>query len=112
MKITPIAKAQAEKHHWIVKWLRFCGYCIIIASGIIGSDYFGRAIKLLIVRYFVASADFADWFGKLLGALLGMVAGLFLSLSTWGLSLVIDDLHALRIYASGFVTEEEPKVDK
>ena len=107
MKITPVSKSQAEKRHWVVKWLRFCGYCIIIAAGIIGSDYIGGGIRIWIIKYFYINAELADWLGKLLGALLGMVAGLFMGLSTWGLALVIDDLHALRIYASGYITEEK-----
>lgn len=42
-----------------------------------------------------------------LGGLLGFCAGLLVGLPFWGLALIADDLHALRIYASGMVVLED-----
>ena len=107
MKIYPIQGAVADRKHWIVRWLRYTGYMEVIAAIIVGMMF---AYNLLAPLLFTLFGDraIATGVALLLGGLGSFLAGLAITLPVWALSMVIDDLHALRLYHQGFsVTDQQ-----
>lgn len=101
MKVYPIQGAAADQKHWIVRSLRFTGYLELIAAVVVGMFY---AYSLLTPQLFeMTGSDIAAKFGALLiGGLGSLAVGLAITMPIWALSMVLDDLHALRVYHQGF----------
>jgi len=114
MNIFPMNRNDADRRHWVVRWLRYNGY-FICAGALIAGGYYGYIYsKLFSYGAPDAMQVILPILGVLLGCLLGFVGGLAVSLPFWGMSMIIDDLHALRIYASGYVAvgdREKPFVE-
>ena len=103
MNLLPMNKAEAEKKHWIVRWLRYTGFIEVSAAVIIGLFYSFNLLTPLILQIVDIDPTLAAIIAMMLGGFVSFVAGLGITLPVWGLALVIDDLHALRIYAGGYV---------
>lgn len=106
MNIFPLHAEEARKRHWVVRTLRYFGYLDAIAGIIVGIVY-GNAMGPLLLAQLGVPFDTAHIIALPLGGLLGFCAGLLVGLPFWGLALIADDLHALRIYASGMVVLED-----
>lgn len=103
MNIFPMNREDADRHHWVVRCLRYYGYLIttfcLIAGYAVGSE---NVAQLLIM---------ATGWPKLLAVALstlvcgavGLCVGLLVSLPMWTVSMALDDLHAMRQYMQGFV---------
>lgn len=104
MNILPIYAYQAEKKHWVVRFLRNAGYFICFLSSVGGLflslSLFGPPLSDRGAA--VISVIFA-----VLGALIGFLVGLLIGLPFWGLAMLLDDVHALRIYASGYFADDD-----
>lgn len=107
MNILPMYRIDADRHHWVVKCLRLYGYIIcaifIIAGFAAGSVFFS---------YMAMSAfNISKWVAvplmTFLGGVIGFIAGALFTIPIWGISMLIDDIHALRLYAAGYVTVNE-----
>lgn len=103
MNIFPLHKDTADKKHWIVRWLRYTGYLEVIAAVIVGLIYSYNMLTPILYMALRIDATLCAIIALILGGFVSFVAGLAVSLPAWALSLVIDDLHALRIYHQGFV---------
>ena len=106
MNIYPMQGADADKKHWVVKWLRYTGYLEIIAAVLVGIFY---AYSLLTPLLYMATGidpTICAVITVVGGGFISFVAGLAISLPVWALSMVIDDLHALRLYHQGFAVTE------
>lgn len=105
MKILPIFKKEADKKHWVVRWLRYYGFFICIAA-IIAGVYYGNFYGAML--FGGEQNETMAWIygvlSLLIGGFLGFVAGLTISLPCWAISMAIDDMHAMRQYMQGFVT--------
>ena len=103
MTIVPIHHDEAQVRHWVVRWLRNIGYAICGLSALYGAFF---AVNSSAVISMSMSVDSLAWLFHLilllLGGLIGFVVGLAISLPWWGIALVIDDLHAIRLYAAGY----------
>lgn len=109
MNIFPLHAEEARKRHWVVRTLRYFGYLDAFA-GIVAGLLYGGAMGTPLLLQLGLSFDAARLIAYPLGGLLGFCAGLLAGLPLWGLALVADDLHALRIYASGLVIiDDRPK---
>lgn len=106
MHIKPIYRETANKKHWVVRWLRGIGVFICILGAVFGIIAGSQYARALLNRY---SYDAEVALTYALGGIIGLLAGLAVSLPYWALSLLLDDIHALRIYASGYVTDGEDK---
>ena len=103
MNIFPIHRETAQKRHWVVRWLRYTGYLEVIAAVIVGLIYSYNLLTPILYMALRIDATLCAIIALILGGFVSFVAGLAVSLPAWALSLVIDDLHALRIYHHGFV---------
>lgn len=103
MNIFPMNREGADRRHWVVRCLRFYGYLIatfgLIAGFFVGSETVAQQLlqgtdwpRLLVVAL-----------STLVCGLIGLALGLFASLPAWAISLVLDDMHAMRQYMQGFV---------
>ena len=113
MNIFPVRRADSEKRHWVVRWLRYNGYIICIAATISGA-VLAYNYGAMLFAFMGSSADeILSWVFAivtlLLGGLVGFVAGLGISLPFWGLALMIDDLHAIRIHSGGYAATDGQK---
>ena len=110
MKILPINVGEAERKHWVVKWLHNAGYYICILTGIAGVVVASR-----LSSHIVASMSDQTLMGvvriacSVVGAIVGVYIGFLVGLPLWGMALLLDDIHALRVYVSGFVMVENEK---
>lgn len=108
MKIYPIKLVEADKKHWVVRWLRYDGYLICAAAVFFGIYYAYNLLTPYLVLSLGSDPTLTAILSMLAGAFVGFVAGLGISLPCWAISMAIDDLHALRLYASG-LNAYEPK---
>lgn len=102
MNIIPIHADAANRRHWVVRTLRYFGFLLVILGTIGGTVYARALLTFPVAQALNLSLETAQLITIVLGALLSFSASLLVTLPYWGLALVIDDLHALRIYASGF----------
>ena len=107
MKILPLNSYKADAPNWIVRWLKYTGYLICTGTTITGISV---AYNYCTNRYL--SETYLFLMLCILGALVGVVAGLAISLPLWGMAMLLDDIHALRIYASGYFTAREKDEDE
>ena len=106
MTIYPIQGANADRRHWVVKWLRITGYLEVIAAVGFGVFYSFSMLTPMVSMMTGLDPSVALVISLVLGGLLSFALGLAVSLPVWALSMVIDDLHALRIYHQGFAVTE------
>ena len=111
MNIFPIYRDNAQKRHWIVRWLRYTGFMEVASAVIVGLIYSNNIGAPLVSEILDVSWETGRFIAVLLGGFLSFVAGLAISLPTWALSLVIDDLHALRVYGQGYVVMDGKRDD-
>lgn len=109
MNIYPINRAEAQNRHWVVRWLRYIGYLICISTTIAGIVFALKYASLILPPVPDGTAPLVALLVAILGGLLGLTAGLGVSLPYWAVSLALDDLHALRIYAGGYVTVNDER---
>ena len=102
--IYPIHAEDAARRHWIVRWLRYTGYFEVIAVVVAGIAYANLYFTPVLWELLRIDHGLCPLIAVLLGALVSFVAGLAVTLPVWGLALVFDDLHALRVYASGYAS--------
>ena len=106
MNIMPMNRPEADRKHWVVRWLRYTGFIIVALSTVAGIYYANVYAALLM---YSASISLPQWavsmIAVVVGGLLGFAGGLALSLPWWGVSMVIDDVHAMRQYMQGFVAK-------
>lgn len=106
MHLVPIREDQANRRHWVVKALRFVGYIQVIVDMIIGFAVGSTFIASVLREQFYFSRDGASLFGSVIGIALGFCMGMWLTLTVWGLALVIDDIHAIRMNTAGYYTSD------
>ena len=106
MTIYPIQGANADKKHWVVKWLRYTGYLEVIAAVIAGVFYSFSMLAPLLYMATGLDPSICAVIAVVGGGFVSFVAGLAISLPAWALSMVIDDLHALRLYHQGFAVTD------
>jgi len=107
MRIYPVNGIDANRRHWVVRMLRYFGYIWAVIGTIGGALYGYRMGALFVVAYLNTSFEIGAVVGVALGALVGFVGGLVIGLPFWAMSMIVDDLHALRIYASGYMTTDD-----
>lgn len=106
MRIYPINSIDANRRHWVVRMLRYFGY-IWAAVGTIGGALYGYRLGALFVAASLNTTfEIGAVVGAALGALVGFTGGLVIGLPFWAMSMIVDDLHALRIYAGGYMTTD------
>lgn len=110
MNILPM-NAHADKKHWVVRWLRYTGYMEVIAAVVVGLFYSYTMLARLIAFTFGLDITPSTIIALLLGGFVSFVVGLGISLPAWALAMMIDDLHALRLYNSGYVVMDETRKD-
>jgi hypothetical protein len=108
MNIMPLHADAALRKNWVTRILRIIALFINVSSILAGIGfgyyYAGEAVKAQGNILAIAVSIIA-------GSALGFIAGIIVSLIFWGLAMAIDDLHALRIYASGYYAIGESKKD-
>lgn len=105
----PIRTIEAEKSHWIVKWLRVLGYIILIGSMVSGITAAYFYLTPIIMQYLKIEPTYCGMIAIAIGAAGSCLVGISIGLPIWGIALAIDDLHALRIYTSGYAVTGRKK---
>ena len=109
MNIFPIQIDTAKKRHWVVRWLRFYAFFEVIVAVLAGMFYAYNLLTPMAIQLTGMDPTVCAAIVLALGGLVSFALGLALSLPAWALSLVIDDLHALRLYHQGFVVLDESR---
>lgn len=109
MTVYPIKVAAADRKHWVVRWLRYTGYAEIIASVAVGLIYAYSLLTPLLFELF-RDRTTAIALALLTGGVGSLVLGFAITLPVWALSMVIDDLHAMRQYMQGFAISDRREV--
>lgn len=107
MNIFPIHSDQANRRHWVVRLLRCFGYIIVGAAVLFGLLRGRVLLSLLIEQTTGLDMELSAALGTVLGVLGGFLGGMLVSLPLWTMALIADDLHALRVYATGYAAVGE-----
>lgn len=107
MNIFPLHKDTADKKHWVVRWLRYTGYLEVIAAVIVGLIYTYNLLTPILYMALRIDATLCAIIALVLGGFVSFVAGLAISLPAWAMSMMIDDLHAMRQYMQGYVVMDD-----
>ena len=103
MNIYPMHADAADRRHWVVRVLRVFGYIDAVAGVLLGIFYGYSMGAMFIMQITGLPATSAVIIGIVVGVLLGLAVGLMIGLPVWALSMLIDDIHALRLYASAYI---------
>ena len=106
MKLFALYAEETKRRHWVVRWLRYMGYFIVIGSIISAVAFSGNTLTPIFQQMFHDQSNWIAILVLVLGALFGFVGGLGLSLPLWGMALMIDDIHAIRLQTAAYVTNE------
>lgn len=92
----------SEKSHWVVQWLRIVAKTLIVlveVGGICCSYFF---LTPVLMKYVAMDSTYCAILSIVIGALGASLVGVAFCLPLLGMALMLDDLHALRLYASGY----------
>ena len=107
MNIFPMNREQADKHHWVVRFMRYYGYIITTLCLITGFAVGSSTVSQMLITGFSFPKLPAVMLATFVCGVIGFGIGLLISLPAWAISMCIDDLHAMRQYMQGFVTVGE-----
>lgn len=107
MKLTALYYDETKRRHWIVRWLRFLGYCLIIPSELAAITFGSPLVMALLGDAVDPRSPFAQLIVLIVCGVGGFLAGIILGLPWWGLSLLLDDLHAIRLQTAAYVTHDQ-----
>lgn len=110
MLIYPKHMEETLKSGWIVKFLRGVGVLQVIGCIVLGVLVGGPYVAVMLTQTGVMSSEAAGIPALLIGAAVGIIAGLWTSLAFFALAQVIDDLHAMRIQTGAYVAIESDDV--
>lgn len=102
MKLYPINALEANKPNWISRTLRVFGALVVIASVVVGVVLCNNMLAEPVSQALGVSYETAQILCLVFGGLCSFGGGLITSLGLWAAAMIIDDLHALRLYASGY----------
>ena len=111
MNVFPLHTETANRRHWVVRWLRYTGYLEVVTAVVVGLFYSYNMLAPLIALTFSIDGTVSIVLSLIVGGFVSFVIGLGISLPCWALSMMIDDLHALRVYSQGYVVMDERKMD-
>jgi len=103
MNVFPIHAETAAKKHWIVRWLRYTGYLEIIAAVLVGLFYSYNLLTPMFYMATQADPTICAVVALVLGGFISFVAGLAITLPVWALSMLLDDIHVMRLNSQGYV---------
>ena len=103
MNIFPINAEAAKKRHWVVRWLRAYAIIEVVLAVLVGLAYSYNLLTPMAMQVTGMDPTLCAVLVLILGGLVSFALGLAISLPFWALATVIDDIHALRIYAQGLV---------
>ena len=107
MNIFPINAEAAKKRHWVVRWLRAYAIIEVVLAVLAGLIYSYNLFTPMVIQSTGMDPTICAVLVLVLGGLVSFAAGLAISLPFWALATVIDDLHALRLYAQGLVVMDD-----
>lgn len=102
---------EANKRHGLVIALRVIAILQVLAFTGLTLLWSMSALPALLVRYFNLDLPTAQNMAIPLGVAIGIIGGLATSIGTWALALLLDDIHATRLYLGGFNVYDEGKDD-
>ena len=103
MNVFPMNRENADRHNWVVRSLRYYGYIITTICLIAGYAVGSKTVAQLLMLSTGWPKLLAVALSTLICGVLGLGAGLLISLPMWAVSMALDDLHAMRQYMQGFV---------
>ena len=104
--ISPVYADMAKRRHWIVRWLRYTAFFEVAALTVVGVIMSRQYASILVYDFYGEHSALAETLAVALGGFLSFVAALGVTLPTWALALVIDDLHALRLNSQGYTIQD------
>lgn len=104
MNIFPVHTYEPKDRPWVIRTLRYLGFIEVIGAMLTGILYGGNLVGPLIQQAFNLPAEVSFVITVILGALIGFCAGLIVTVPTWGLAMLLDDIHAIRLQTSAYVT--------
>ena len=102
----PLLYSEAEKRHWTVSLIRDISCIIMIACVVFGIFWSYTYWTPFIMSRSGLDSMPASIIAIFLGVLLSLLGSLIVTLPLWIVSTVVDDLRALRLYASGYIIKK------
>ena len=107
MNVFPLQAETAKKRHWVVRWLRYYSTFEVILAVLVGLFYSYNMLTPMAIQTTGMDPTLCAVLALIIGGLVSFALGLAISLPFWALALVIDDLHALRLYGQGYVVMDD-----
>lgn len=102
MNIMPMHEYTRKDRPWVIRWLRYCGYLLVVLSIFFGVAMIGPGLTDVLVTSFSMDYNGASVLSLVVGAFGGFFGGLIVTVPYWGLALLLDDIHAIRVQTSGY----------
>lgn len=106
MNIFPLHSYEPKDRPWVVRLLRYIGYLVVILSTLSGFTVLQPIVAANLPLYYFSN-DGMYGISVLLGGILGLLGGFIVSVPYWGLAMLLDDIHAIRVQSSAYVTVDK-----
>lgn len=102
MNIMPMHEYTRKDRPWVIRWLRYCGYLLVVLSIFFGVAMIGPGLTDVLVTSFSMDYNGASVISLVAGGFGGFFGGLIVTVPYWGLAMLLDDIHAIRMQTSGY----------
>lgn len=106
MNIFPLHSYEPKDRPWVIRLLRYMGYLIVFLSAVLGFTMLPRVIAAYLAINIYSAGDLYP-LAEILGGILGLLGGFIISVPYWGLAMLLDDIHAIRVQSSAYVTMDK-----
>ena len=107
MNIFPVHTYEPKDRPWVIRMLRYLGFFEVIAAILAGIYYGGNMAGPLIQQAFNLPSEASLAITVIFGGFVGFCAGLIITVPTWGLAMLLDDIHAIQVQTAGYVAMQE-----
>lgn len=107
MNIFPLYTNEAKKTHWIVSILRLYGIIQTIGAAVATFVAGREIVAQFLIHEFDMTYEIAGAVAIFITVFGGAIVGLFASLFVFAIAMILEDIHAIRIYVSGYVATND-----
>ena len=107
MNIMPVHTYTPKDRPWVIRWLRYMGYLSVLISIIVGVIVLSPLLVQFVATVLNLDYNGASGIALLLGGVAGFFGGLIVSVPYWGLAMLLDDIHAIRVQTSGYASVDK-----
>lgn len=109
MNIIPINSYERKDRPWVIRMLRYMGYLMVVLIVLFGISASGTYLTPIVQNMMGNDSNAVAIVVLILGAVGSFAAGLLVSLPLWGLAMLLDDIHAIRIQTAAYLAYDANK---